>query len=67
VTPFGCWVFTRIYYEGGRLIIGDERSDTVGGQKLIGVDFDPQLGMTVHFTAYDAFVPTQWVKASWKR
>lgn len=67
ITKHGVWVFTRVYFEDGRYIIGDERSDTVGGQKLQGIEFSPSSGLTLHFSQYDVHVPAQWCKASWRR
>jgi hypothetical protein len=71
ITRYGVWVFSRIYYDGaepgGKYVIGDERSDTVGGQKLQGIEFDTRTGLTLHFSQYDVHVPAQWCKASWRR
>lgn len=72
------WVFSRVYFCPGPkgspfegkpgFDLGDGHSrNPVPGQRVERVDYDPALGMTIRFTDYEAFLPAQALKVSWKR
>jgi hypothetical protein len=67
VTKERAIVFNRVYFVDGQFNLGDGAGLKVGGETITGVDYDPNLGLALHTTNYEAFVPAGTIKASWKR